>query len=243
MKRRKFIQSALIAPAVLPSISNNTFTSRLANDQEKFVINAGVGGNNTVDLLARIDNDCLRHMPDLTIITVGTNDMNSRKFIPLDIFRKNVNQLIQQITGTGSQVILTTLMPAYEPYLMTRHPAKFYEPEGYKGRLKQMNDLIKEISLENDVALLDLYHIFNTVGNIGESVDSLMKNDANSGVKDGIHPTPTGYRVMAVAAYEFIKQNGFPHSRVVCFGDSITAGDGGVQGQSYPAFLKSLLNI
>jgi len=243
MERRKFIKSALITPALISSISNATLTGQIINEEDRFVINAGVGGNNTNDLLARIDNDCLRHLPEITILTIGTNDMNSRKFIPLDVFQKNMNNVIQQISGIGSQVILTTLMPAYQPYLMTRHAATFYEPEGYQGRLKQINNLLRTIAIDNDVPLLDLHHIFNSVGNIGESADSLMKNEANSGVKDGLHPTPEGYRLMAVAVYEFMLQNGFPRNRVVCFGDSITAGDGGVEGKSYPAYLKSLLKI
>ena len=124
---------------------------------------------------------------------------------------------------------------------MTRHPASFYQPEGYVGRLKQMNDLLKKIAADNDVALLDLHHVFATVGDIGESASSLMQNEVNSKVKDGIHPTPEGYRLMATTIHEFIVQNGLPRERVVCFGDSITAGDGGVEGKSYPAYLKRLL--
>ncbi len=229
-----------MGPVLMSAVEAWAQTEQLSGNEKKFVVNAGIGGNNTVDLLARIDKDCLSHIPDLTIMTVGTNDMNSRKFIPMDKFQQNMEEIILQLTRAGSQVILTTLLPAYEPYLMTRHPASFYEPEGHAGRLKQMNELIRKIAMEQDVPVLDFYTIFATLGNIGESAESLMKNELNSGVKDGLHPTPDGYRLMAVAAYEFIVQNGFPHDRIVCFGDSITAGDGGVEGKSYPAFLKRL---
>lgn len=241
MKRRNFIKSALVSPVLISSFSEISQVNPLIVDNKQFVINAGVGGNNTVDLLARIDKDCLSHVPDLTIMTVGTNDMNSRKFIPLEIYQNNLNQIINKITSAGSQIVLTTLLPAYEPYLMTRHPAEFYQPEGYTGRLEQMNDLMKNIAVNHDLPILDLHHIFSKLGNISESADSWMKNEINSGVKDGLHPTPVGYKFMAVAMYEFIIQTGLPHKRIVCFGDSITAGDGGVEGKSYPAFLKSLL--
>src|SRR5690606_1512342 len=89
---------------------------------------------------------------------------------------------------------------------------------------------------------VDMHHIFETTGEIGEGRESLLQNEVNSQKKDGVHPTPGGYRTMAVAIFQFLGQSNLPHARIVCFGDSITAGDGGVLGKSYPAYLKRLLD-
>ncbi len=46
------------------------------------VLNKGVAGNNSKDLMVRVDNDVINEQPDLVIIMVGTNDMiNSKKFL------------------------------------------------------------------------------------------------------------------------------------------------------------------
>ena len=85
------------------------------------VINAGVGGNTTADLLKRIDRDCLAHKPALTVLMIGTNDMNSRKYIPLPQYRENLSTLIKKIKGVNSQVLLMTICPFIDEYLFTRH--------------------------------------------------------------------------------------------------------------------------
>lgn len=202
--------------------------------KESVVINAGVGGNTTADMLERIDKDCLLYHPDLTVFMAGTNDMNSKKYIPLNQYEKNMRLIIGKILDAGSHIILMPILPAYEPYLYTRHDKSFYEPEGYVGRKNEVNKLIHNLSSEYQLTFLDMHHIFERVGNIGKDLDSLVQNETNSGKTDGLHPTKEGYRLMAVTIYDCIIQNNLPHERVVCFGDSITAGH-------YPNYLKKLL--
>lgn len=206
------------------------------------VINAGVSGNNTIDLLKRIDKDCLAHHPDLTVLMVGTNDMNSVKYVPLPQYKANLEKIIDLIKKSSSKVLLMNVLPVYEPYLLTRHPASFYEPEGPSGRLRLVNQTIQQVAEDKGVELLDINHVFATIGNIGLDETSYIRNMKNSNISDGIHPTAYGYRSIALAVYEVVMTKGLPHSKVVCFGDSITAGDGGTEKQSYPANLKRLLN-
>ncbi|HEY8660740.1 MAG TPA: SGNH/GDSL hydrolase family protein [Hanamia sp.] len=208
---------------------------------QPFVINAGIGGNNTRDLLERIDKDCLAYKPDLTILMVGTNDMNSVKYIPIDQYEKNLRKIIDLILKSKSQVLLMNILPNYEPYLLTRHPRKFYGEEGPSGRMAEVNEVIKKVALEKKVYFLNIHHIFNKVGNIGLDKSSLIQNEANSNNTDGLHPTPEGYRILGIVVYEYIMNKNLPHNRIVCFGDSITHGDGSIDKESYPAYLKKLL--
>ncbi len=53
--------------------------------------------------------------------------------------------------------------------------------------------------------------------------------------------TPNGYRFLALAVSQFITFNNLPVNRIVCFGDSITRGDGSTDKESYPAYLKKLI--
>jgi len=212
-------------------------------DAEMNVVNAGVGGNNTIDLLNRLEKDCLSHRPKLTILMVGTNDMNSVKYVPLPEYEKNLSALVSKISAAGSKLLLLTILPAYDPYLLTRHPAAFYQPEGPAGRRKQVNETIKRVAARYKLPVLDMEQRFLAVGKIGTDKDSLIQNEANSNKTDGIHPTPNGYRFMALSVYDYISDHGLPLSGIVCFGDSITKGDGSTDAESYPAYLNKLLTL
>ncbi len=237
MKRRKFIQSTLLGASFLSfeAISQT-------ENQPSEIINSGIGGNNTVDLLARIEKDCLVHKPDLTILMVGTNDMNSKKYIPILDYEQNMRKIIEMILKNNSKILIMNLLPVYEPYLMTRHNPEFYQPEGHAGRKTKMNELIKNLAFEYKLSFLDLHHIFEKVGNVSLDASSLIKNEVNSQTKDGLHPTPDGYRVMGISVYQEIVHQKLPTKKIVCFGDSITIGDGKPEGANYPAYLKKLLN-
>lgn len=248
MQRRTFLQSGLLAASFsLPAahLSASQWSPGVwqprGSDGPPVVINAGIGGNNTVEMLARIEKDCLSHHPALTVLMAGTNDMNSRKHVPLKDYEKNMREMVKMISKTGSKILMMTILPAYEPYLYTRHPKEFYEPEGYVARRKAVNEVIAKIAADTHHPLLDMGHIFERAGNIGEAKDSLIENEINSGKKDGVHPTPEGYRLMGVVVYDCILQRQLPTKKIVCFGDSITHGGGGTEGHSYPAYLKKLL--
>ncbi len=238
MQRRTFLQSTLaVAPFLGKSLSDNSEPKTA--EPGPVVINAGVGGNNTVDLLARIEKDCLAQRPELTILMVGTNDVNSKKYVPLPVYEQNMRTICSRLIAIRSQLVLMTILPVYEPYLMTRHDPAFYQPEGHTARKKAMNDVIRKVASDTNSSLLDMHHIFETVGNIGLEANSLLKNEANSNKTDGIHPTAEGYRTMAVALYTFLVQRQLVKNRIVCFGDSITHGDG--DGKNYPAYLQKLV--
>lgn len=207
MQRRKFIQAGIVAAWPSMQIWAGHTQVHTGNSE---VINAGKGGNNTVDLLERIDKDCLIHRPQLTVLMVGTNDMNSRKFVPLNQYQINLQRIIDKIRTVKSKIVLMNILPVYEPYLFTRHDPSFYKPEGHSERLAQMNACIKFIADRNQLVFLDLHHIFKNIGNIGLDKDSLIKNQVNSNVADGVHPTAQGYRIIALAVYDVISANHLP---------------------------------
>jgi lysophospholipase L1-like esterase len=246
MERRELIKGMAVSFAGITLSKYAAAASNLTNvssvQAESYtVINAGVGGNNTADMLARIEKDCLAHKPKLTILMVGTNDMNSQKYIALPKYEENLIQIITKIRSTGSKVVIMTILPPYEPYLLTRHPAAFYQPEGVAGRRIQLNQKIAEIAKKQKVSLLDMGHRFDAIGMIGLDKESLIQNEINTGKNDGVHPTPTGYRFMALAVYDYIIDHDLPKINIVCFGDSITKGDGTIDKESYPAYLLKLL--
>ncbi|WP_018630973.1 SGNH/GDSL hydrolase family protein [Niabella aurantiaca] len=50
-----------------------------------------------------------------------------------------------------------------------------------------------------------------------------------------------GNNTMALSVFDCIRCNGLPTEQIVCFGDSITRGDGSNDRESYPGYLNKLL--
>lgn len=245
MHRKDFIRrSAILASALGGAglLQASASPSNKRSGAVELVVNAGISGNNSNNLLKRLDTDCLVHKPTLTIMMIGTNDMNNGKHVPPDKFRANLRELSDKILGSGSKLLLVTILPFYEPYLLTRHPAEFFQPEGPSGKRTAMNAIIKEVAAEKSASFFDIGALFEKVGKIGTDKDSLLRNEENSKKTDGVHPTPNGYRFLGLAVSQFVQFNQLPVERIVCFGDSITRGDGSVDGESYPAYLKKLLS-
>jgi lysophospholipase L1-like esterase len=244
MDRKNFIQrSGLLALGTVAGSRLFAGGSRAGiAAPPSLIVNAGVNGNTTNNLLQRIDADCLVHKPELVIMMVGTNDMNNGKYVAPDKFKVNLEKLADKILQSGSKLLMMTILPFYEPYLLTRHPAEFFQPEGPSGRRTAVNAIIRSVAENKSASFLDLGALFEKVGKIGLEPDSLLRNEANVGKTDGVHPTQNGYRFLALAVYQYIAYHNLPTGRIVCFGDSITKGDGSVDKESYPAYLNKLLS-
>ena len=72
------------------------------------VLNRGVGGDRTTELLARWQADCLDLRPQVLSISIGVNDVwrlraewNGQRYVPLDEFRANYERLIAQARAAG----------------------------------------------------------------------------------------------------------------------------------------------
>jgi len=224
---------------VLPSLL-------LAADAPR-VVNAGRGGQNTRNLLARLARDVLAHKPDLVVLIVGTNDMlNSRNAVPIAEYKANLERLVRQVRAAGSQLILLTLPPCHEPYLLTRHPAAFYADSPPARRVETANRVVRALAKKHRLPLVDVHRLITARGGATTDAASLIRNQANSRTTDGVHPTAEGYRAIAAAVRQCIRDRKLPARRVVCLGDSITfganvKGAGTAKGETYPACLARLL--
>ena len=184
------------------------------------VIMAGVGGNNTRQMLSRLNSDVLSKQPGTVLILAGTNDMlNSGNSVPLAEFESNLKSIVNQISAINSRIVLMTIPPCKEEALLSRHDSAFYAPEGPNGRVAQANEVIYQIAVENNLLLVDMNRIFN------RNIDLISS--------DGVHPTVDGCLVMADSLYQVIDENNLPTEKIVCFGNSIT--------KRYTAYLEKLL--
>lgn len=101
------------------------YLQNLYPDRHIEVINAGISGNRSNDMLARYQTDVLDHKPDLVTISVGVNDVwhgfydnhpkgDGPRGIPLEDYRRNVEAMVDQAQKIGAKVVILSATPIYE---------------------------------------------------------------------------------------------------------------------------------
>lgn len=217
---------------------------------QHIVLNKGIAGNNTIDLLKRIDKDVISEVPDLVIIMVGTNDMvNSNKIIPYSQFRNNYQQIINKLKTRNIKVVLMSPPLVDTGYIFQRHQRSRFS-EDPNAKIDSISHIIKELSNRNHLYFIDLNSSFKSAGSPNRTAGSLIINKANFNIEDGIHPTKQGYEFIAKTVFNYLKKKRLlkKNRRIVCFGDSITYGSfmqgaGTSEGDTYPARLRNLIQI
>lgn len=210
------------------------------------IINAGIPGDSSAEILARVGS-VLSAEPDLVVVKAGTNDaLNARKLVEPTVLAANLAAIAEVVRGR-CRLLLVTPLPFHEPYLLARHGGiQAYGAIPPLDRQRLAVAAARALGAALGVPVVDAWRVFTGVGLVGEDPRSLLRNVANSGVPDGVHPTGDGYRVLASAIAQAILAGGLPHRRIACLGDSITNGQyvpgaGTAEGETYPAWLARIL--
>src|SRR5690606_26784519 len=188
------------------------------------VLNKGVAGNNSKDLMVRVDNDVINEQPDLVIIMVGTNDMiNSKKFLTFDEYFSNLKCITTKIKSTlpRTKIVLTSILPVDEDYVFNRHKKDLFICSPNQ-KIDYLNTTIKKISKEQDLYFIDVNSCFRTPEMSFKNEYSLLMNSANSNADDGVHPTIKGYLIIGRHIASELKELRLVKRKmkIICFGDS-----------------------
>lgn len=148
---------------------------KAAGNSKVEMINAGISGHTTVNALSRIDNDVLRHKPDVVTVMFGLNDMTR---VSLDDYRSNLKTIVSKCRGIGAEVVLAT-------------PNNVVTTSGRPtGKLIQYCDVVREVGRELGVPVCDCYR----------EMDGLRDRDSLGWrllMSDAIHPNMDGHKVIA----------------------------------------------
>jgi lysophospholipase L1-like esterase len=141
-------------------------------------INSGVGGDTTVQGVARFEHDVLVYGPRTVLIAYGLNDPSNG--IPVSQFRANVLKMVKVANPKRRKVVLLTPNPRPVDYLGETK-------EQLNARLYPYVLEIRKIARQQQLEVVDVYAYFAEL-NLRENMLSYFA--------DIIHPNAAGHDVI-----------------------------------------------
>ena len=145
------------------------------------VVNSGISGNTTNDLINRIDSDLYDYNPSVVIIQIGTNDI--RASIKDEEIINNLKTIIKGIRKNrkNASILIESIYP-----LNRDMDAEYWNdvnPDYNNKHIIKLNNDIKELCKKESIKYIDIY-------------TSLLDNNKNLKEvysKEGLHLTDLGY--------------------------------------------------
>ena len=198
-----------------PAVLERRLNRKLKQDKTKTtVVNCGVPGENTVEGLARIEQDVIAHAPALTVIEFACNDVRyePEKRVELDDFSDNLNEIIDRVQEVCAEIIICTPTPIVDEFHVYSQEVDFYEPwGGCNNALLEYDEVVREVQDERGLVLCDLQAAF-----MAEAVRAEFDGTTNDASDltciarlisryDGVHPTIEGQELIAAELYRLIR--------------------------------------
>jgi len=140
------------------------------------VLNRGVDGERSDEIRARFDRDVLHMAPDIVVIVAGVNDIYQGR--PAESVQRQFEAMYQAARRAGMSVVAGSILP-YNTATGDQN-----------SRMQAVNDWIRDFSASHDdIAFCDT----RAAVAAPDCPDRLVSSP------DGLHPSPDGYRLMALA--------------------------------------------
>jgi lysophospholipase L1-like esterase len=183
---------------------------------EVSAVNAGVGGENSCEGLARIQPDVLAHEPALVAIEFGLNDIRyePEKMVSEEQFAANLREMHRRVSEAGAGVVFMTPTPIILRYHVYSQNTDYYAPWGGCDGLNAVYaETIRQVARELRAPLCDIYAAF-----VKEAVKSEFRGETFEyrdlsilsryiSSQDGVHPTAAGQEFIAGELYAVIVQH------------------------------------
>lgn len=197
------------------SLVERRLDRRAAQIEPVVCVNSGVGGENTAEGLARIDEAVLDHQPNLVIIEFGLNDIRyePEKTIEPEGFAANLRTMHERITAIGAGVIFTTPNPIINAHHGYSKDTDYYDRwGGCNGAVIEYAGIVRDVAGELGAPVCDVYRTFvdraieiEFEGGCDDYSDlTCLSQYINVRDDDGVHPTTMGHELIAAALYRLI---------------------------------------
>lgn len=154
------------------------------------IVNKGIGGQRSIDLLERWQKDVIEEKPDFLSICIGTNDIWRQYDSDLDVstpevFEQNLSEMLKMTKDhLDIPVILIEIQPFENTCLkMTEWPfaKELYEKGGMQ--VDQYNERVRALSAEYNTFYCPVNKVIT---------NNRIKNPTIHYTHDGVHPNSTG---------------------------------------------------
>lgn len=162
-------------------------------DLEKYfpddpVVNSGVGGNTTDDILEDMQQRVYQYNPSKVFLLIGTNDLQDGK-TPDEIF-ENIKRIVEGIQENR---------PEAKIYLESIYPVnRNFENSGAQDRhnedIKEINKKIEEYCMEEDLTYIDLYSVL-------EDENGDLRAEYTN---EGLHLSEEGYDIVTETLKKYL---------------------------------------
>lgn len=160
-------------------------------DVEFEFIDLGISGNQTKDLVERLDADFVDIQPDVVSILIGINDIwhhaGDRDWIPDDVFEERYRKVLDAVkTKTHAKIMMI------EPFLIP-----------VEDKLYFREDLYRKIEIERKLAreYADVYLPLD-----GLLQSAFIGDDPLTFAADGVHPTEKGARYIGKLYAQYVSK-------------------------------------
>lgn len=160
-------------------------------DIEFEFINLGICGNQTKDLVERLDSDFIEIKPDIVSILIGINDVMhyacGKKWLSDELFEERYRTVLTAIKQKTNAKIMMI-----EPFLIPVEDKEFFREDLYK-KIEIVRKLAREFS--------DVY-----MPTDGLLCSAFIGDDFLSFSRDGVHPTEKGADYIGRLYVEYISK-------------------------------------
>ncbi len=159
------------------------------------VINRGIAGQLTSQMLLRFRQDVIDLHPQVVVILGGSNDIARVLSPALPIVEGNLASMAQLAKANGIRAILSSIPPVNN-YELDPKGKPYPQMETHSPQqIRKLNDWIRKFAKDNDCLFLDYYSA------LVDGQGFLRKGYS----VDGLHPNAAGYAVMERSALQAIR--------------------------------------
>lgn len=193
-KNKKFVINNTIVKEVINP--NYVFLGDSITNLYKFdkyykdlpIVNSGIDGNKTADILNNLEERVYRYNPSKLILLIGINDLLYENH------DEQISKDIEKITSKIAKKLPNCSIYIESVYPMNKNWDTYVEIED----IEKLNDKIKKICKKHDYQYIDVFsHL------IDDSTGMLNEKYTN----DGLHPNETGYDVITEVIGKYIEED------------------------------------
>jgi len=156
------------------------------------IINKGISGNRSYDLLDRLDEDVIGLSPDILFVMIGINDVwhKHQWNVPssTDEYEKNMDTLVRRVKNALSGVTIVFLSPFLLPTGVHTDPIR--------RDLDTEIAILDSLSKTHDIPFIPVDGILNNL------LETMPVEDIAA---DGVHPTDKGHQMIANEIIRFME--------------------------------------